>query len=77
MVYVDYDPVVLLHARALLTSSAQGALDYIDADLRDPQKILAQAARTLDFSRPVAVMLIADHAPDRVTTTTPSGSSGS
>jgi len=59
VVYVDYDPVVLLHAQALLTSSAQGALDYIDADLRDPQKILAQAARTLDFSRPVAVMLIA------------------
>ena len=59
VVYVDYDPVVLLHAQALLTSSPQGALDYIDADLRDPQKILAQAAQTLDFSRPVAVMLIA------------------
>ncbi len=59
VVYVDYDPVVLLHAQALLTSSAQGALDYIDADLRDPQMILAQAAQTLDFSRPVAVMLIA------------------
>ena len=59
VVYVDYDPVVLLHAQALLTSSPQGALDYIDADLRDPQKILPQAARTLDFSRPVAVMLIA------------------
>ena len=59
VVYVDYNPVVLLHAQALLTSSAQGALDYIDADLRDPQKLLAQAARTLDFSRPVAVMLIA------------------
>jgi hypothetical protein len=59
VVYVDYDPVVLLHAQALLTSSAQGALDYIDADLRDPEKLLAQAARTLDFSRPVAVMLIA------------------
>jgi hypothetical protein len=59
VVYVDYDPVVLLHAQALLTSSAQGALNYIDADLRDPQKILAEAARTLDFSRPVAVMLIA------------------
>ncbi len=59
VVYVDYDPVVLLHAQALLTSSAQGALDYIDADLREPQKLLAQAARTLDFSRPVAVMLIA------------------
>jgi len=59
VVYVDYDPVVLAHARALLTSSAQGATDYIDADLRDPQKILEQAKRTLDFSRPVAVMLIA------------------
>ena len=56
---MDYDPVVLLHAQALLTSSPQGAVDYIDADLRDPQAILAQAARTLDFSRPVAVMLIA------------------
>ena len=59
VVYVDYDPVVLLHAQALLTSSAQGALDYIDADLRDPQKLLGRAAQTLDFSRPVAVMLIA------------------
>ena len=59
VVYVDYDPVVLLHAQALLTSSPQGAVDYIDADLRDPQAILAQAARILDFSQPVAVMLIA------------------
>jgi hypothetical protein len=59
VVYVDYDPVVLTHARALLTSSAPGAIDYIDADLRDPQTILRHAARTLDFSRPVAVMLIA------------------
>jgi hypothetical protein len=59
VVYVDHDPVVLAHARALLTSSAAGATDYIDADLRDPDTILAQAARTLDFSRPVAVMLIA------------------
>jgi hypothetical protein len=59
VVYVDYDPVVLLHAQALLTSSAQGAVDYIDADVRDPQPILEQAARTLDFSRPVAVMMIA------------------
>ena len=59
VVYVDYDPVVLLHAQALLTSSPQGAVDYIDADLRDPQTILEQAARTLDFSRPVAVILIA------------------
>jgi len=59
VVYVDYDPVVLTHARALLTSSTPGAVDYIDADLRDPQTILRHAARTLDFSRPVAVMLIA------------------
>ena len=50
---------MLLHAQALLTSSPQGAVDYIDADLRDPQAILAAAAKTLDFSRPVAVMLIA------------------
>ncbi len=59
VVYVDYDPVVLLHARALLRSSADGATDYIEADLRAPETILQEAARTLDFSRPVAVMLIA------------------
>jgi hypothetical protein len=55
VVYVDNDPVVLSHARALMG----GASDYIDADLRGTQTILAEAARTLDFSRPVAVMLIA------------------
>jgi len=59
VVYVDYDPVVLSHARALLTSSTPGTIDYIDADLRDPQNILRHAARTLDFQKPVAVMLIA------------------
>ncbi len=59
VVYVDNDPIVLAHARALLTTGPQGATDYIDADLRDTEKILEQAARTLDFSRPVAVMLIA------------------
>jgi hypothetical protein len=59
IVYVDNDPVVLTHARALLTSHPAGATDYIDADLRDPRQILAGAARTLDFSRPVAVMLMA------------------
>jgi hypothetical protein len=59
VVYVDYDPVVLAHARALLDGSPEGATDYIDADFRDFGTILAQAARTLDFSRPVAVMLIA------------------
>ena len=55
IVYVD--PIVLSRARALLTSSPEGACAYLDADLRDPETILAQAAGTLDFSRPVAVML--------------------
>jgi hypothetical protein len=59
VVYVDYDPVVLQHARVLLTSSVPGTVDYIDADLREPDKILRAAARTLDFDRPVAIMLIA------------------
>jgi len=59
VVYTDNDPVVLAHARALLTSSPEGRTDYVDADLCDPQTILDRAARTLDFSRPVAVMLMA------------------
>jgi len=59
VVYVDNDPVVLVHARALLASDARGATAYIDADLRDTRKILHGAARTLDFSRPVAVTLLA------------------
>ena len=59
IVYVDNDPIVLNHARALLTSDPAGATDYIDADMRDPQQILAQAGRLLDFSRPVALMLMA------------------
>jgi hypothetical protein len=59
IVYVDNDPIVLSHARALLKSSPQGACAYLDADLRDPDAIMAAAARTLDFSQPVAVMLIA------------------
>jgi hypothetical protein len=59
IVYVDNDPVVLLHAQALLASDPAGACDYVDADLRDPEKILSAAERTLDFSQPVAVMLIA------------------
>ncbi|GAA3650133.1 SAM-dependent methyltransferase [Streptomyces chitinivorans] len=58
IVYVDNDPLVLVHARALLTSSPEGACDYIDADVRDPERILAEAARTLDFSRPVGLMLM-------------------
>ena len=59
IVYVDNDPIVLTHARALLTSDPAGATDYIDADLRDPKGILANAAGLLDFSRPVAVRLMA------------------
>ena len=58
IVYVDNDPVVLTHATALLTGNAEGATDYLDADLRDPDKILAGAAKTLDFTRPVAVLLL-------------------
>jgi hypothetical protein len=66
IVYVDNDPMVLSHARALLTSSPEGVCDYLDADLRDPGKILADAARTLDFSQPVALFLmgILHHIPD-------------
>jgi hypothetical protein len=59
IVYVDSDPIVLSHARALLTSTPEGQCRYLDADLRDTAAILGQAAQTLDFSRPVAVMLIA------------------
>jgi hypothetical protein len=59
VVYVDYDPVVLLHAQALLASNMQGLVDYVDADLRDTGTILEQASRRLDFSQPVAIMLIA------------------
>jgi hypothetical protein len=58
IVYVDNDPLVLVHARALLTSTPEGACDYIDADLRETDKILAQAAQTLDFSQPVALMML-------------------
>ncbi|MFC5827364.1 SAM-dependent methyltransferase [Nonomuraea insulae] len=58
IVYVDNDPLVLVHARALLTGSAEGSTDYIEADLRDPDAILQAAAKTLDFSQPVAIMLL-------------------
>ena len=58
IVYVDNDPIVLTHARALLTSSPEGKTDYIDADLRDVDAIVAGAAQTLDLSQPVAVLLI-------------------
>jgi hypothetical protein len=58
IVYVDNDPLVLVHARALLTSSVQGATDYIDADVHHPASILDKATRTLDLDRPVAVMML-------------------
>jgi hypothetical protein len=58
VVYVDYDPVVLAHARALLDSSEVGATEYIDADLRDTGTILSQAADLLDFTKPMAITLI-------------------
>ncbi|WLW53109.1 SAM-dependent methyltransferase [Streptomyces sp. YU58] len=59
VVYVDNDPVVLAHARALLTSGPEGRTDYIDADFRNPAQILEQAAKTLDLDQPVALCLVA------------------
>jgi hypothetical protein len=59
VVYVDYDPIVLAHARALLTSNEAGATEYIDADLRDTDKILDRASGLLDFTKPVAITLVA------------------
>jgi hypothetical protein len=59
VVYVDYDPVVLAHARALLVSHEAGATEYIDANLRDTATILDQAGKLLDFTKPVAITLIA------------------
>ncbi|MEW2352252.1 SAM-dependent methyltransferase [Spirillospora sp. NPDC029432] len=58
VVYVDNDPIVLAHARALLNSAPGGATDYIDADLRDPDAILHAAGRTLDLSQPVGITLL-------------------
>jgi hypothetical protein len=59
IVYVDNDPMVLAHARALLTSSAEGRCAYIDADIRDPENILDTAAEVIDFTEPVGVVLMA------------------
>jgi hypothetical protein len=58
IVYVDNDPIVLAHARALLTSTPEGATAYLPADLRDPDALLARASELLDFGQPVAVMLV-------------------
>jgi O-methyltransferase involved in polyketide biosynthesis len=66
VVYVDNDPIVLTHARALLTGTGEGATAYVQVDIRDAAEVLASAAETLDFSRPVAVMalMILQYLPD-------------
>jgi hypothetical protein len=58
IVYVDNDPIVLAHARALLTSTPEGATAYLEADLREPDTILAAARQTLDFGQPIALILL-------------------
>jgi hypothetical protein len=58
IVYVDNDPLVLTHARALLTSTPEGRTDYLDEDLRNVDAILDHAARTLDFTQPVGLILL-------------------
>jgi O-methyltransferase involved in polyketide biosynthesis len=85
VVYVDNDPLVLVHARALLTSSPEGVTDYVEADVRDTDTILREAARVLDLSRPVGLVMlgilgnIPDYAEarsivDRLIAAVPSGS---
>jgi hypothetical protein len=66
IVYVDNDPIVLAHARALLTSTPEGATAYVDVDAQDADTILRSAAQTLDFSKPIAVMalMILQYVPD-------------
>ena len=66
VVYVDNDPIVLTHARALLTGTGEGATSYVQADIRDTGTVLASAAETLDLSRPVAVMalMVLQYVPD-------------
>ncbi|GAA2612825.1 SAM-dependent methyltransferase [Streptomyces axinellae] len=59
IVYSDNDPIVLAHARALMTGTVEGATDYIEADVRDPDLILEHAGKTLDFDQPIALSLIA------------------
>lgn len=58
IVYADNDPMVLVHAQALLTSAPGGVTSYIEADVRDPDTILDEAVRTLDFSQPVALVML-------------------
>ncbi|MFT2015368.1 SAM-dependent methyltransferase [Streptomyces sp. 796.1] len=57
IVYVDHDPMVLMHVNALLSSAPEGATSYVEADLRDTETVLGAAARTLDLGRPVALVL--------------------
>lgn len=66
IVYVDNDPLVLVHAKALLTSTPEGATDFVDADVNEPGVILRRAAETLDFDKPVGLMMlgIMGHIPD-------------
>ncbi|MEU6241985.1 SAM-dependent methyltransferase [Streptomyces sp. NPDC047024] len=58
IVYVDNDPLVLAHARALLTSTPEGRTDYLDEDLRNIDAIFEHAAKTLDFSEPIGLILL-------------------
>ncbi len=58
IVYVDNDPLILAHARALLSSTPEGATDYIECDIEDPDTILREAGNTLDFNQPVAITLL-------------------
>ena len=58
VVYVDNDPIVLAHARALLTTAPPAVTSYVDADVHDPDAILRAAARTLDFGEPIAIMML-------------------
>ena len=58
VVYVDSDPMVLAHGRALMTSTSRGAIGFVDADIHEPDAIVADARATLDFGRPVAIMLL-------------------
>ncbi|PRY20787.1 SAM-dependent methyltransferase [Pseudosporangium ferrugineum] len=58
VVYIDNDPLVMAHARALLSGTPEGSCDYVEADLREPQTILTVARETLDFSQPIGLMLL-------------------
>jgi hypothetical protein len=59
VVYADNDPIVLAHARALLRSAPQGVTNYVHADIREADAIVEKARATLDFSQPIALMLVA------------------